>query len=117
MLNVDAEIVSIVVCGVGTFLLRLIPLWKEPHTTTDSSLQKGFIHQLSNAIGPAAVTSLLVAMLWPIVSTGELQRAVMMLQGMLATWAVQRLWGGIALPTLCGATVYGALAALFGAGI
>lgn len=109
MINFDAEVTSIVVCGVGTFLLRLIPLWKEPNHAPE----KGFVHQLSSAIGPAAVTSLLVAMLWPIISVGEFQRSVMMLQGMLATWAVQRLWGGIALPTLCGATVYGALTALF----
>lgn len=108
-MNIDTEVVSIVICGVGTFLLRLIPLWKEP----SGLLQKGFFQQLSNAIGPAAVTSLLVAMLWPIISVGEFQRSVMMLQGMLATWAVHRLWGGIALPTLCGATVYGALIALF----
>ncbi len=110
MINADTEIVSIVVCGAGTFLLRLIPLWR---ASSSHTLEKGFFRQLSNAIGPAAVTSLLVAMLWPIISVGEFQRSVMMLQGMLATWAVHRLWGGIALPTLCGATVYGMLTALF----
>lgn len=107
MIDIDAKIISILTCGAGTLLLRLIPLWKQPHSHANHT---GFVNRLYGGVGAAAVTSLLVAVLWPMIPlSGELQRLVPMAGGILATWGGQRMFGGIALPALFGAATYGIL--------
>ena len=110
MFDIDAKIISILTCGAGTFLLRLISFWKQPHSDANPT---GFMSRLYAGTGSAAVAALLAAVLWPMIPlSGEVQRLVPVLGGLFATWGGQRVFGGSALPALFGATTYGCLIAL-----
>lgn len=107
----EIEMISaaILLCGVGTFLLRWLPLWK---ASSETKTRMSILRQASGAIGPAAAASLLAAMLWPWVSmNGGTHQLIPVLGGLSATWAAARSGYGLAAPALIGAAVYGLLKA------
>lgn len=104
MIEVDVKILTILICGVGTFMMRLIPmLWQHQRETRHT----GIFNRLSQASGSAAVASLMVAMLWPMIFHADRQQLAAVFAGLLTTWGCQRVFAGVALPTLLGAVIYG----------
>lgn len=101
----------IVLCGIGTFLLRFLPI-RQARRTTGSSQASRRVQRLLQGIGPAAIMALLVISLWPSVAgTGPHAAKILCALAALATIGVlKNRLGGIALPTLAGALVYGLLA-------
>ena len=100
----------VLLCGVGTFLLRWIPLWRT-RRHSGARAPSGKVQSLLAGVGPAAIAALLVVSLWGSVAI-ELrwQRALAtaLALGCIAL-ARRLLGGGIAAPTLIGAAVYGLL--------
>ena len=99
----------ILLSGAGTFLLRLLPIWqsrRKPHATLSSGRLRAFLQ----GIGPAAMTALLVVSLWPLMREGAPSgQSLVTLMALVVIFLVKRWLSGIALPTLAGALVYGAL--------
>ncbi len=98
-------LLTILVCGAGTFLLRVLPLWRRQRAAPPSVR---WMAHFSQAIGPAAMASLFVSSLisfaGPAPAPGELASIALAL---LALGVVRWRAGGIALPTLVGALVLG----------
>ncbi|MDR2127888.1 MAG: AzlD domain-containing protein [Burkholderiaceae bacterium] len=102
----------IALCGLGTFLLRCIPLW---HARRRSRLHTGAaaLQRWLAGVGPAAIAALLVVSLWDALAAADARvvRAAMVFAALGMSAATRRLLGGgIAMPTLAGALAYGILA-------
>lgn len=101
--------VIVALCGAGTFLLRLLPIWqtrRRPRTSATS----GRLHAFLQGIGPAAITALLVVSLWPALKSSEpAVQTMVTVMALAVIYAIKRWRGGIAGPTLAGALVYGFL--------
>ncbi|AYH43907.1 AzlD domain-containing protein [Azoarcus sp. DN11] len=103
-MNLPAEWVAIA-CGIVTFLLRLVPMWTWVPGKESTRVEQGVL----NAIGPAAITALLVVSLWPGGDNGlHLPTLSAMVVGLATVMGAKRVIGGVALPTLFGAIAYGA---------
>lgn len=98
-----------IACGIGTFLLRLLPMWGwVPRNDTDESTRAS-AQEVLNSIGPAAITALLVVSLWPGADQGLNQPAMLAtVVGLCTVMGAKSALGGIAVPTLLGAAAYGA---------
>lgn len=106
---ISETVLIIILCGVGTFLLRLLPIWQARRavTTTHSSKR---VQRLLQGIGPAAIMALLVISLWPMLVTDfQIARGLSALVALVVIALLKRWRGGIALPTLAGALGYGVL--------
>ncbi|WP_046482640.1 AzlD domain-containing protein [Pseudomonas veronii] len=101
----------VVFCGVGTFLLRWLPLWGARRKKSDLDPATSKTHRLLLGVGPAAIAALLVVSLWGVVSPNvEADRIVAAILALVAIVFTRRLFDrGFAIPTLIGAAVYGAL--------
>lgn len=103
----------VVLCGVGTFLLRWLPLWSARHRRhtgrTTAALQKWL-----EGVGPAAIAALLVVSVWgQIAADARPGRVAIVVLALGCTAAARRVCrGGIAVPTLAGALTYGVLSHL-----
>lgn len=96
---------AVLLSGLGTFLLRWIPLRQNG---IPSSPKAGGFTRFTQAVGPAAIISLLLAMLFPLLhNKPEFSHWLAILMGFATTYEVQNRKPGIALPTLSGALVYG----------
>lgn len=103
----------IIAAGLGTFLLRFIPLQraqKDASKRTDSRWWEPFFV----SIGPAAIAALLVASLVPELLNGTSRHAMAVAAGLCAVVAVKRELGGFAVATLVGALTYGLVRAGLG---
>ncbi|MHB0776014.1 AzlD domain-containing protein [Halomonas sp. WWR20] len=95
----------ILLCGLATFLLRWVTIWQSrPQRTFDIPPA---LRRMLEAIGPAAITSLLVVSLLPLLSVPN-GRHWSILAALAAIWLYKRWRGGIAGPTLMGSLTYGA---------
>lgn len=102
-------IVIVLLCGAGTFFLRLLPIWRA-RRKAGTAAAHGLLQSFLRGIGPAAITALLVVSLWPMIGGQDgLIRTAAIAAALLVIVAVKRLKGGIAGPTLAGAAVYGLL--------
>ena len=100
-------VASAVICGVLTFLMRWLPLRHPPQRSR--SARGHAVWSMLGALGPAAITALLVVSVWP--SSAQLADAptwIALAAGLGTVGLVKRFAGGIALPTLLAALVYGA---------
>lgn len=106
---ISETILIIILCGVGTFLLRFLPIWQTRRAAASTHSSRR-IQRLLQGIGPAAIMALLVISLWPMLVTDfQIARGFSALVA-LAVIALLKHWrGGIALPTLTGALSYGVL--------
>lgn len=101
--------VIVLLCGLGTFLLRFFPIWKAQRNQ-QSHQASGRVQRFLRGIGPAAITALLVVSLLPIfTATGPSANKFAPVAGLVSIYLTKRWLGGIAGPTLAGAVVYGAL--------
>ncbi|MFT0548286.1 AzlD domain-containing protein [Allopusillimonas ginsengisoli] len=95
--------------GLGTFLIRLIPMiWQESgviNTTNQSRLRRAL-----DAIGPAAIVALLVVSFWGLVDIREdaVASAAPLVAGVLGVVAGKKWLKTIAWGTLAGVLAYGA---------
>lgn len=103
-----ATVIVVLLCGIGTFLLRFLPLWRIRNRPGRARTAPPPVQRFLRAIGPAAISALLVVSLWPLMAAqaSACERLAVM-AGLLAIAAVRRLSGGIAAPTLAGAAAYG----------
>lgn len=103
----------ILLCGVGTFLLRWLPLWRARHHAQTGRATL-LLQKLLVGVGPAAIAALFVVSAWGLLADDIRPGKVMMVVLALACTAATR-WacrGGVAVPTLVGALAYGVLAYL-----
>lgn len=100
----------IALCGAGTFLLRWLPLWRARRRRGAHDGAEGVQGWLAG-VGPAAIAALLVAAVWSVL--GAEVRSPRVLTAVVAFGCVVGVrWirgGGVAVPTLVGAVVYGVL--------
>jgi len=112
---VSEMICIIMLCGVGTFLLRWLPFFRARR-----SAQSGRGSEIARAwlsgVGPAAVAALLViSLIDSIGGQPDAHRLLTVCVALACVAFVHRVaLGGIALPTLSGALVYGALSQFLG---
>jgi branched-subunit amino acid transport protein len=100
-------VTSAVICGVLTFLMRWLPLRHPPQRSR--SARGRAVWSMLSALGPAAITALLVVSVWPSAEQlGDAPTWMALGAGLGTVWLVKRFAGGIALPTLLAALVYGA---------
>ncbi len=83
---------------------RLLPLYWRP-LASGSRNTKG-VQRLLDALGPAAITALLVVSLWP-AWRGDGSAAASAAAGLVAVALAHRWRGGLAWPTLAGVVGYG----------
>ncbi|VFR46987.1 hypothetical protein BER2_3403 [plant metagenome] len=110
----DHLMLIVALCGAGTFLLRLLPLWQARRrrdvAATDTLRQRRLA-----GIGPAAIAALLAVSVWGEVGDAPSWTAGLRLAAaFLVVWAVKRWRSGTALPTLMGALAYGLMAQWLG---
>ncbi len=104
----------VLLCGLGTFLLRFLPLWQSRRKRRVAA-PGGPLERLFKGVGPAAITALLVVSLWPsLVVNFHPISALGTGLALLFIFVIKRRWGGIATPTLAGAIVYGLFIYCFG---
>lgn len=97
-------LLTVLACGLGTFLLRALPFWWGLRRSTGGS---PLIGRWSSAIGPAAIAALLAASLTSLLGgAGGTGRALPAAVALGAVVLIQRLRGGVAAPTLLGTAVY-----------
>lgn len=98
----------IFLCGLGTFLIRLWPMrWHQGRGDAD---MQPWLRGALQALGPAAIGALLVASLWSQWQWGQpLLPLARVLLALAAIVLARRLTGGVAVPTLAGILVYGAI--------
>ncbi|MFM2476549.1 AzlD domain-containing protein [Celerinatantimonas sp. MCCC 1A17872] len=93
----------------GTFLIRYLPLRRATKSTgssRDNALRRFLI-----ALGPSAITVLLVASLWPMVHLSHaFGDSAKIVGALIVICLVKYRWGGIALPTFCGVGAFAVLA-------
>ncbi len=97
----------IILCGAGTFLLRFLPIWQHRRKASTRATS-GALHRFLQGIGPAAITALLAVSLWPML-TISMGRGLATVAALIVIVLVKRKIGGIAVPTLTGAVIYGLL--------
>jgi len=99
---------AILLAGVATFLLRWLPLRQNPgkHRTLPEAATR-----ILAGIGPAAITALLTLSLAGLVSFPPDRRALAVATALVFIVICKRVTGGIVVPTLAGALVYGLVAA------
>ncbi|MDH5859123.1 branched-chain amino acid transport [Lampropedia aestuarii] len=109
----SSVLITIALCGIGTFLLRWLPLW-QARKNQRSAPNAARLQKWLTGVGPAAIAALLTVSLWGQLSTDARPGRVAMLVIALACTAITRRMagGGIALPTLVGAIAYGLLSYL-----
>jgi branched-subunit amino acid transport protein len=98
----------VLACGAVTFLLRVLPIrfWK-PGAGRANSRYKPLLGILQ-AIGPAAITALLVVSLWPARGTPvQAHTLLAIVLGLAVVAGAKKMIGGIAFPALFGAIAYG----------
>lgn len=109
MNNLALTLITIACCGLGTFLLRYLPLRQRMTGGRRHPLWNGFLQ----AVGPAAITALVVVSLWGM--TGKEwadAKNVAILVGVAGTLATH--WLGrknLVLTVLGGTLAYGAAVA------
>ncbi|WXL24224.1 AzlD domain-containing protein [Ectopseudomonas mendocina] len=100
----------ILACGVGTFLLRWLPLRqaRKRHTTERGSAA---VVRLLAGVGPAAVSALFTVSIYGLLGTEHTLNQFFRIVSALAIVVMVRMLtrGGVAIPTLCGALGYGLL--------
>ncbi|MFL9583657.1 AzlD domain-containing protein [Stenotrophomonas sp. AB1(2024)] len=105
----------IVLCGLGTFLLRWFPLWRT-RQGGDASPKAQRLQRWLAGVGPAAISALMVASILATLGSGADAGRILIAAMALACVALVR-WtcrGGVAIPTLSGALAYGLLSHLIG---
>ena len=105
----------ILLCGAGTFLQRWLPFFRARRRAQSGRGSESMRLWLSG-VGPAAVAALLVISVIGILGAQpNAPRMLTVFAALACVAVVHRLaGGGIALPTLSGAIVYGALTQFFG---
>lgn len=102
--------IIIVLCGVGTLMLRW---WPTSHARDADALRRhgGAARRWLMGIGPAAIASLLVVAAWHNLSVDVgIYRGMAIVLALAVVAVVHRLRrGGVAIPTFAGAIVYGVL--------
>ena len=99
------SILTILLAGLITFLLRWLPFWYQGDKKTPLSPT---LHKVLFAIGPAAIAALLTVSLLSMISTSPLGRKGCAACVALLSIALYKVYcGGIALPTLLGALMFG----------
>lgn len=96
---------TILLAGVITFLLRWLPF---QYQGNERKPLPPYLKRVLLAVGPAAITALLTVSLLPIVSTSLLgTKGLATCAALLSIALYKKYLGGIALPTLLGALVFG----------
>jgi branched-subunit amino acid transport protein AzlD len=105
-------LLTVLACGLGTFLLRALPFWWGLRQGAERSR---LIRRWSAAIAPAAIATLLVASVFPLLWPAEgPTRALPAAVAVGAVILIHRLRGGLAVPTLLGTAVYALMLGLSG---
>lgn len=112
MNNLRVALVTIACCGLGTFLLRYLPLLRRVTTGRRHAAWNGFLQ----AVGPAAITALVVVSLWGMVSfqiasPKTLAVTIGVFGTVLAHWLTGK---NLVLTVLGGTLAYGVAIALLG---
>lgn len=110
MNKLSIALITIACCGLGTFLLRYLPLLRRVATGRRHAAWNGFLQ----AVGPAAITALVVVSLWGMISAEvanpkTLAVATGVLGTVLAHWLTRR---NLVLTVLGGTLAYGVAIAL-----
>lgn len=105
----------IVLCGGGTFLLRWLPFFRA-RRSAESGRGSAIVRVWLGGVGPAAVAAMLViSLIGSIGGQAGARRLLTVCVALACVAFVHRMArGGIALATLSGAFVYGALSQFFG---
>lgn len=103
------QLVLIALCGVGTFLLRYVPMRMlvRRGQQSDSAEQARWQRWLA-AVGPAAIMALLVVSCVPMLTTNDRQTLAVVV-GLSTVWLVRRVTGSLGLAVICSACAYGVL--------
>lgn len=106
---------TILWCALGTFLLRWLPMRQMRRRVREEECSDALQRWLAG-IGPAAIAALwIVSTAGLLMPEGASAQGVRIAAALVGTAAVRRLCrGGVTLPTLCGAVLYGALGSPFG---
>lgn len=113
--QMDKTIWLILAAGLGTFLMRYLPLHHSRERKISSQTEsewrwRAFI----TAIGPAAITALLISSLAPDLFNDHSLNMIATLSGVCAVVVIKRYSGGFAVATLAGALVYALIRTGFG---
>lgn len=97
----------VVACGIATFLLRFLPIWRTRRKPA-SSKPAPLLDRFLQAIGPAAISALIVISLHPkLIGHFQWPSLIAIALALLTIVLSKRATSGIAVPTLAGALVYG----------
>lgn len=108
-------ILIILLSGVGTFLLRFLPIWQARRKAAGTASTSARLRAFLQGVGPAAMTALLVVSLWPMLQANtHAAQSLVTLIALTVITLTKRWLSGIALPTLTGALTYGFLMHLLG---
>jgi branched-subunit amino acid transport protein AzlD len=110
MTDTTVTILTIACCGVGTYLLRYLPLSRSVPKGRRHPAWNGFLQ----AVGPTAIAALVAVSLWGMVSTQALSPktlavAIGVLGTLLAHWLTRK---NLVLTVLGGTLAYGVAVAL-----
>ena len=110
-MNSDHYWWMILLCGLGTFVIRLWPMrWQQQQGDRG---MPAWLRGALQALGPAAIGSLLIVSLLPSLLSGEIFTPLLRIIMGIAAIIMARKWiGGVAVPTLVGVLVYGLIAYL-----
>ncbi|NYT77334.1 AzlD domain-containing protein [Alcaligenaceae bacterium] len=108
-MNTSTLLWVVLFSGVGTFLIRLIPMiWQDRGSM--NTARHGRLRRALDAIGPAAIVALLVVSFWDLVNVREdvVATVVPVVAGVLGVVAGKAWLKTIAWGTLAGVLAYGA---------
>lgn len=104
----------IAVSGVGTYLIRLLPmLWQDK--SDNSSARRANWRYALDAVGPSAIVALLVVSFWDMLSPApSLDACLPILAGLTGVWLGKACLKTIAWATLSGVLAYGLTVGIMG---
>lgn len=103
------KILLIALCGLGTFLLRYLPLLVLNWQSGQRKMPPELLLRAINGTGPAAIAALLLLSLMPMLDVQQPWQLMATLAGVVVVCLVKRLSGSLALSIILGALLYGLL--------
>lgn len=103
------ELLLLALCGLGTFLLRYVPLRVLSWQSGQRKTAPEFLLRMLQGVGPAAIAALWLVSFMPMLDTQQPPQFLAAVIAATAVYGVKRATGSLALSILLSAVIYGVI--------
>lgn len=103
------DVVLLLLCGLGTFLLRYLPWQVLSWQSGQQKAAPGFLLRMLQGVGPAAIAALFLVSFMPMLDTQQPPQFLAAAIAATAVYGVKRATGSLAWSILISAVIYGVI--------